>query len=263
MFNIEKGVYSKHQWLKKTPFLGTFVIWSLKKILHEKDVINFIEENRSLPPLEFNLKTLEYFHCHNYTLLNKEIIPLKGRGVVIANHPLGALEALALLDFIGNIRKDIKIVANDLLMLIEPLRPLFLPVDAMTAKTAKEGIENIYKALNSEELVIIFPAGVVSRKKEKDGLKDGKWNRGFLRFAKKTKSPIIPIKIEAKNSWYFYALSKINEPISSLFLPDQMFRRKGKPMKLTIKEQIPYEEYSKKELKEQELVDEIKENLYK
>ncbi len=42
-------------------------------------------------------------------------IPATGRLLIVANHPSGALDALALLDAVGRIRRDVRIVANDLL----------------------------------------------------------------------------------------------------------------------------------------------------
>lgn len=40
-------------------------------------------------------------------------IPAQGRLLIVANHPSGALDALALLDLVGQVRRDVRIVAND------------------------------------------------------------------------------------------------------------------------------------------------------
>src|SRR3546814_6987379 len=55
-------------------------------------------------------------------------IPAKGRLLIVANHPSGALDALALLDLVGKVRRDVRIVANDVLSLVEPLSELLLPL---------------------------------------------------------------------------------------------------------------------------------------
>ncbi|WP_260607952.1 lysophospholipid acyltransferase family protein [Xanthomonas cerealis] len=57
-----------------------------------------------------------------------ECIPARGRLLIVANHPSGALDALALLDCVGQVRRDVKIVANDFLWALEGLRELLLPV---------------------------------------------------------------------------------------------------------------------------------------
>ena len=229
-------------------------------MLHQTECNNIIETNRDKPPFEFNRSVLDVFSAE-YLVKNVENIPAEGPLMIIANHPLGALEALALLDLVKEVREDVKIVANELLMYIEPLQPLFLPVDNMNAKTAKASIVNINKALKNEEAVIIFPAGEVSRK-TKQGIVDSEWNRGFLRFAKRVKAPILPIKIDATNSWYFYTVSKLSKPLSALLLADQMFRRKGKPMHVTIGEAVPFETYNSLELSEEEISEKFKKELY-
>ena len=47
--------------------------------------------------------------------VERERLPASGRLLVVANHPCGALDALALLHFVGSVRGDVRIVANDLL----------------------------------------------------------------------------------------------------------------------------------------------------
>ena len=55
-------------------------------------------------------------------------IPARGRLLVVANHPSGALDALALLHCVGRVRRDVRIVANDMLAMVDPLADLLLPV---------------------------------------------------------------------------------------------------------------------------------------
>lgn len=260
MLDIKQGLLKKYPLLKTISPLGHTVAWVLRKILHQDACNHIIDTNSHKPPFAFNRSVLDAFSAE-YTVKHLENIPETGPVIIIANHPLGALEALALLDLTQEVREDVKIVANELLMYIEPLQPLFLPVDNMNAKTAKASIVNINKALKNNEAVIIFPAGEVSRK-TKEGIVDSEWNRGFLRFAKRVKAPILPIKIDATNSWYFYTISHISKPFSSLLLADQMFRRKGKPMQVTISQAVPFETYNSWELSEEALSEKFKQALY-
>ncbi len=260
MLSIKKGLFAKYPILKKLYPLGDILGWIVAKIVHQDECNKVLQTYDTLSPFDFNQKVLELFYV-NFTSFKTEKIPTTGRVLIYANHPLGALEALALIEVVRSVRQDIKIVANELLMYIKPLNPLFLPVDALTAKTSKESIANIIKALKNDEAVIIFPAGEVSRK-TKEGIRDGEWNRGFLRFASKTKTPLLPIKIEATNSWYFYLISKIYKPFSTLLLPDQMFRRKGKKMEIKVGELLTAETYANTDLNEEEQVAKLKEQLY-
>ena len=64
----------------------------------------------------------------------KERIPSEGV-VIIANHPIGSLDALALIKLVNEVRHDLKVVANEMLMAIEPLHDMLLPVNNMQGGT--------------------------------------------------------------------------------------------------------------------------------
>ncbi|MCU7916319.1 MAG: 1-acyl-sn-glycerol-3-phosphate acyltransferase [Candidatus Thiodiazotropha sp. (ex Gloverina cf. vestifex)] len=114
--------------------------------------------------------------------------------MTVANHPLGALDALSLIQMISRVRSDIRVVANDLLSALEPLGDLLLPVDNLGGGSSRKGIKRVYAALEREELVIVFPAGEVSRLRP-NGVRDVHWKSGFLQFVRRTASPLLPIFI--------------------------------------------------------------------
>jgi putative hemolysin len=166
-------------------------------------------------------------------------IPSSGRVVIVANPPLGALDGLALLKLIGEIRRDVRIVANDVLSNFEQLDSLFLPVDNLGKGTRKNDIERIISSLQNEEAVIVFPAGEVSRA-GMTGIKDGKWNSGFLRFARKANAPVLPVYLGGKNSPLFYGMSYINKSLSALLLAREMFNKQSVIIPIRIGQAIPY-----------------------
>jgi putative hemolysin len=184
---------------------------------------------------------IDYFNFQ-YMVSSSDIenIPTEGRVLIVANHPLGGLDALALIKLVSEVRKDVKIVANDMLSSIEQIRELLLPIDNINQKYTKSSIRAIYDTLNRDEVVIIFPSGEVSRAKT-TGIKDLKWHSGFLSFAQKSKSPILPIFIKARNSIPFYFFSSISRKASSIFLVDEMFKQRDKSLSFSIGQMIPYE----------------------
>ena len=72
-------------------------------------------------------------------------IPAYGKVVIIANHPLGALDALALIYLLQDIRKDIKILANDFLYSFDNLRELLIPIYNISGKMKKSLNISLYK----------------------------------------------------------------------------------------------------------------------
>lgn len=162
-------------------------------------------------------------------------IPATGRLLIVANHPSGALDALALLDAVGRIRRDVRIVANDLLGAIAPLQDLLLPVRILGGKAQRGSLHAVEEALAAEQCVIVFPAGEVSRLSLR-GIRDGRWQRGFVRFARAAGAPVLPVRVEARNSALFYGASTLFKPAGTALLAREMFTRRGRPLRLSIGE---------------------------
>lgn len=76
--------------------------------------------------------------------------------IIVANHPIGSLDGLALLKLISEIREDVKIIANSILYEIENLRNLFLPFNLDSKLIQRENIKSIDEALQNEHAIIIF-----------------------------------------------------------------------------------------------------------
>ncbi len=245
MINVQQTITTKFPAINKLPPLVTTPLFgAIKKVIHENDINFFLEQNRHLGAFDFIENVLEYFHFSYKTSQNQiENIPKTGRVVIIANHPLGALDALSLIDMIKNVRTDIKVVANNMLSSIEQLKPLLIEVDAFGGKIPKKSAQKVYESLEKEEAVIIFPSGEVSRIRP-NGIKDIKWHKGFLRFATKAQAPILPIYIKAKNSALFYTISSINKTLSASLLPHEMFHQKNKTLEFKIGELIPYNSFA-------------------
>lgn len=213
---------------------------ALKKLLHEDDFNKFIEKNRHLRGFAFLDKLLEHFNFH-YQVSNRSYsnIPAEGRLIIVANHPIGTLDGLALIKLVRSVRPDVRIVANRVLSHMEPLKSIFLPVDVLSdKKSLKDSYKAMLEALENEEAVIIFPAGEVSRITPK-GIRDGKWQNGFIKLAQKARCPILPIHIKAKNSALFYGMSAVYKPLGTMLLVKEMFNKNGQEIRFKIGAPIP------------------------
>lgn len=263
MINIEKEIVKKFPKIdQRSPMIKKSVFKIAQKLIHEDKINQFLQHNSHLEGFEFIDAVLEYFDFDfTYADNEKMNIPSSGKVVIIANHPLGALDALCLLKLIGSVRKDVKIVANDFLAGFDALHDLFIKIDNFQSKQTKENIKKVYNALNNDEAVIIFPAGEVSRATPK-GIYDGKWQKGFLKFALRSHSPILPILVEAKNSKTFYTLSILNKTFSTILLSDEMFKKKNKKINIKIGKIIPYENIHPQGLDTNYVVNLYKKHLY-
>jgi putative hemolysin len=235
----------------------------LKKFFHEDQINIFLQENTQKDAFSFIEATIDYFDI-SIGLKKEELrhIPTYGRVVIIANHPLGALDAMALMHLLKDIRSDIKIVANDFLLGLENLRDVLIPVDNITGGMNRETIRSIYHALEEEQAVIIFPSGEVSRARP-SGIKDTSWKSGFLKIATKMKAPILPVYIKAKNSNHFYILSMLNRSLATITLPHEMFKAKGKKIEFTIGKSIPFDAYHLPSLGDNNVVKLLRKHFYR
>ena len=263
MINIEKEMINKFPKLStKTPMLQKSLFKIAQKLVHEDKINDFLTKHSHLKGFEFVEAVLDYFKFDfSYSSKDIENIPSSGRVVIISNHPLGALDALCLLKLVGNVRKDVRIVANDFLAGIDSLNSLFIKIDNFKTKQSKENIKKIYSALNNEEAVIIFPAGEVSRVSP-TGIKDGKWQKGFLKFAQRTKSPILPILVDAKNSKTFYTVSILNKTFSTILLSDEMFKQRDKNVSIKVGKLIANENIMDNTSNKLSIIDQYKKHLY-
>jgi putative hemolysin len=211
------------------PLLRSVGRWSRLDRIEE-----FLRRNANVRGFDFVAAGLDFiegrYHVDPAALAR---IPATGRLLIVANHPSGALDALALLDAVGRIRRDVRIVANDLLGAIGPLQDLLLPVRILGGKVQRTSLQAVEQALAAEQCVIVFPAGEVSRLSLL-GIRDGRWQRGFVRFARAAAAPVLPVRVDARNSALFYGASTLFKPAGTALLAREMFARRGRPLRLRI-----------------------------
>jgi putative hemolysin len=264
MLNIEQSITNKFPgFTQQAPIVRNSTLSILRKLTHEKEINAFLREHEGNRGIDFIDRIFEYFNF-SYSISQRERnnIPSQGRVIIIANHPIGSLDGLALLRLVSEVRKDVKIIANDMLMAFEPLHDLLLPLDNMTRAAYKQSYKNILQALNNDEAIIIFPAGEVSRASP-TGIKDGKWQAGFLHFARKTNAPLLPIFVSAKNSMLFYSASMIFKPLATALLAHEMFNKRSAEIKFRVGEMIPHHALESDQLADKALIKRLKKHVYK
>jgi putative hemolysin len=102
----------------------------------------------------------------------------------------------------------------------------------------------------SENHLVTFPAGMCSRK-VKGKIVDLEWKKNFITKAVQYKRDVVPVYFEGRNSNFFYALAnvrkflKIKFNIEMMYLPDEMFKQRGKHFTLKIGKPIPWQTFDK------------------
>ena len=119
----------------------------------------------------------------------------------------------------------------------------------------------------SEKQVLIFPAGLASRK-IKGKIIDLEWKKNFINKSIKYERDIIPIHFEGKNSKRFYFIANLRKwlhikvNLEMLLLPDESFRQKNKHFNVYFGKPIPYSTFDKSK-KTTEWAEWVKQKAYR
>ena len=233
--NIESVLIEKSPKLYK--ILPRFILNWLKKTLHEKDINRILKDLEKDHEISFINNGLKKLGVKSKGIgLNN--IPTNRGVILVANHPLGGLDGVAMIQQISNSRTDINFLVNDILTQINKLKPYFIPINKH-GKNSRKNLLQIDELYNSEKCIVLFPAGLVSRRQKNKEIKDLEWKKSFITKAKKYNKTIIPVHVQGLNSSKFYNLSycrkklgiKLN--IEMLFLADEMFKQSGATITFT------------------------------
>ncbi|MGJ1263762.1 1-acyl-sn-glycerol-3-phosphate acyltransferase [Sphingobacterium spiritivorum] len=254
---------------KKSPKLAKWIpspfIRYLERVIHENEINYIMNKFEDRYGLDFVDDLLEELGVE-VVLEGEENIPLEDSVIFASNHPLGGLDGVAFMHAVGRYRRDVKFLVNDILLNIKNLQPLFIPVNKLGTQ-GKNGIEMIERAYAGDDALLVFPAGLVSRK-QNGKIMDLEWKKSFINKAKKYKKDIIPVYIEGKNSNFFYNFALLRQKLGlkvnleMLYLPDEMFAQRNHRVTIKIGKRIPYTHFDTSN-SEKVWAEEVKQLVYK
>ncbi len=220
-----------------------FVLNYIKRVTHEEWLNSVLNKHLQLKGLDFADALIREFEM-DVKLVGGENIPKTGGVILASNHPLGGMDGIAFMHAIGKIRPDVRFLVNDLLMSFDNFDPIFVPVNKH-GKNSKEANQRIEEAYSDGYAVLIFPAGLVSRKQE-GVIKDLMWKKSFISKAKKYQLDIIPCHIGGRNSEFFYNLANwrkkigLKANIEMFWLVDEMYKQRGKKVEIRVGNPVSY-----------------------
>lgn len=263
LIDIEKAIKDKNPRLLK--WMPGLLMKYIKNTLRQDELNYILYKNRHKEGKDFLDAGPEEFDI-DITFKGLENIPKEGGVYLTANHPLGGLDGVAMLSVVSQVRTDLKFFVNDLLMQIKNFGPFFVPVNkhGMNGREYRERFEAVY---SSEDCLLIFPAGLVSRKQSRGRIEDLQWKKSIIIKAQEYQKPIIPVHITAKNSNKFYNVAKwrkrlgIKANVEMFFLADEMFKQRGKNIHFEFGKPIPASHWDDSK-KPEEWVQWLKEKVY-
>lgn len=229
--------------LDKYGFLGTFMGWILMKITRISEINDFYTEHEHLEGMEFLDAILRHYQI-DFEVPEEDFkrLPKEGAYITISNHPLGGIDGVLLLKLLVSNRSDFKIIANFLLNRIEPISPYILPVNPFEnhkdVQSSIAGFKSAMAHLGEGHPLGIFPAGEVSTYKDGKLIVDKPWEESALKLIRKANVPVVPIYFHARNSKFFYRLSKISDVFRTAKLPSEIYSQRNRPIKVRIGQPI-------------------------
>jgi putative hemolysin len=235
---LKEKAYKLYKWLP-----GFAIRW-LKRKLHEAEINDAMIRLKDDKGLDFNRKALDILGT-KVESVNPQNIPLSGNVTVVANHPLGGLDGMALIKAVGELRPDVHFLVNDILKNVTNYGDVFIAVNKLGASSAGS-LRTMEEIFREGGAVLIFPAGLVSRK-QSGIVRDLSWKKSFVTQTIDHKRMVVPTFIEGENSRFFYNFAQwrkrlgIKANIEMIFLPDEMFRANKKTIRIHFGKPFSYE----------------------
>lgn len=242
MPKIDIGAVLADKAPRLAPWIPRFAVNWLRRTVREAEINYILEHYWNLPPQEFIRACFREWDV-TYSIEGLDKLDPKGRYLFVANHPFGGMDGMMLADKLIDRFGDARVVVNDLLMHVEPLQPLWIPVNKHGTQSAAYA-HKFDQELCGELPILTFPAGLCSRCIGGE-VTDLPWRINFLKKAYSSQRQVVPIFVEGRLSNFFYRIDRLRKAlrikfnIEMLWLPDEMFSQRGKHFRIVVGEPIP------------------------
>lgn len=234
---VDQLIEERSEGLRTRPWLWKFITTVLYPFLGYKTAIELIEHIHDRDGAGVLDYISDWLHLRVETSgLNH--VPKTGRAILIANHPAGIADGIAVYDALRERRQDIVYFANrDAIRMAPGLESHIIPVEWVEEKRTRERqremIKKMVDAFRSEKLVVIFPSGRLAYLRL-SGLTERPWQSTAVNLAQKYECPIVPMHIKARNSAFFYAVSLFSEELRDITLFHELLNKKSQKYRLQI-----------------------------
>ena len=228
MFDVKDVFQAQYPKIfKKHPVVCQIGVFILKKVWRQKTFEGFVQQHPTLNRIELMTAILKQLNiAFAFSPEQKAKIPKTGGLIIVSNHSMGIVDGIGLLSEIYHVRKDVILMQGSVLRNTFGFGENSMEVDNLSGGINIKVYKQVAAHLKKGGVILMFPAGQVAR--EVDGaIREGEWNSGFYRFAKATKTPILPMYVRGKNSTFFYFLSRAAKPLSMLWVMPELFHQCG------------------------------------
>jgi len=231
--------------LKRLP---NFVIYLIKLIICQNKLNHLFTKYNNYEGVDFLTKVIEELSI-KVEIEGKENLPENGRCFFVANHPFGFVDGLVLTKTVGDKYGDFRAIGNEVFILIPHLKSKIAAINVF-GKNPKQYILELEKLFRSNLPITDFPAGLVSRIKERN-IEDRDWQKAFINKSIEYQRDIVPFFFYGRNSnlfYFIYIVRKalgIKATIELVLLPRKILNKKNRTIKVKIGKPISYQTFDK------------------
>lgn len=173
-----------------------------------------------------------------------ERLPANGAFIMLANHPTGITDGIALYDAVKGVRPDTLFYANSDAQRVCPrFDDVLIPVEWVLAKRTRERTRVTLKmtdeAFAQNRPLAVFPAGRLARVRDDGALTDPEWMPTAVSLARKYELPIVPVHMSGPYAFWFHTFSKFSAELRDITLFHELLNKQGKTYTLTFGPLIP------------------------
>ncbi|MBJ7446472.1 MAG: 1-acyl-sn-glycerol-3-phosphate acyltransferase [Brevundimonas sp.] len=176
--------------------------------------------------------------------LNLERIPATGRCLIVANHPTGIADGIAVFDAVHKRRDDAIFFANaDAIRVAPRLGEAIIPVEWVQEKRTREKtratLQAAKDAFEAERCIVMFPAGRLARVGKDGSLTDPEWAQTAASLARKYDAPVVPIHVAGPTSKLFHLFDRVSQELRDITLFHELLNKKRGAFQLKVGKPIP------------------------
>ena len=229
-----------------------------EKLVHLDEINEFLWENRDKYGVDFTDAVLKRLNV-KIEVEGMENLPAPDdpkRLTFVSNHALGAIDGVSIMSTLGHYygsSERFGVISNDILTLLPGIAPLLIPIN-QSGKQSRDLPAQMNAAFGSDKQVVLFPAGIVSRKKN-GVLHDLKWNKMFVGKTTKYQRDVLPIHFIGENSPFYYRVTRYfdwfltkkgaGRLFNFLFMPGEMIKTQNKTFRIKFGKPIPWQTFDK------------------
>lgn len=232
----------------KGKLIPGFLIGGVEKLICQEQLNDLLRRCYPRRGSAFSSKLLDLLGI-SLNVEGLDNLPDGEKFIFASNHPLGGLDGIALTAVLGREYGDdnVRVVVNDMLLNVEPLREMFLPVNKYGSQ-AREATRQLTRAFAEGKQILMFPAGLVSRLQPDGSIADLEWKKSVITQAEKQGRRIVPVRFMALNRPRFYKLARLRKKLGiginleQVMLPSELCNPADKEFTIKFGQPIRVEE---------------------